>query len=234
MGVEKKVNFTRIRGEKESHQVCSQFFSADDKLIKLKLLIIDGQSKSAFKVRISPENFDKNEEIVKEAFELSDSHDLEFRFDRENATTMLLYRQDVVFRNVPFSVENFVDARRTMFELAVVDTDAKMEKLDDLKSRQTTLEVKIEDHRKKLKEIVEEKLKIEGMMVGRFLPILKSKDQKISGLVKTCQTLASKFHSVSSSEEESDDPFEDNPLEESVDPSSQNESCDENISMSII
>jgi hypothetical protein len=103
MGVEKKVNFTRIRGEKESYQVCSQFFSADDKLIKLKLLIIDGQSKSAFKVRISSENFDKKEEIVKEAFKLSDSHDLEFRFDRENATTMLLYRQDVVFRNVPFS-----------------------------------------------------------------------------------------------------------------------------------
>ena len=207
MSIDHKVTFVRIKGCKEatSYQVCSIFFYNGDNLTKVKLLIFDLASEAAFKVRLSGQTLSEKEAVVTKAFSTSADDEFEILIDRSLSTLALTFRGEFVLKNVPFSVENFADLRRKMFELAVVDNDANVAKLKKVLERQSELQSEVEVLRNSLKQVVDEKLGIEKSMIGKFLPILKAKDEKIAELVRTCHELASKLHSVSSSSSSADE-----------------------------
>lgn len=207
MSVEQKVTFASIKGFQEavSYQVCSKFFYTEDTLIKLKLLIFDLDSEAAFKAWLSGHSLSENEDIVTKAFSTSNEDSFMLAIDLSLLTMALTFQGETVIKNVPLRVENFIDLRRTMFELAVDDTDAKVAKLATVLQRQKELQCEVEDLRKSLKQVVDEKLKLEKSMLGKFLPILKAKEDRLVELERACRDLATKLHPVSPSSSSSAD-----------------------------
>ena len=81
--------------------------------------------------------------------------------------------------------------QRQMFELAIDESNANDEKLKSLKSRQLCLKNNLGEQQKMLTEVVAEKASIENSMCANFLPILKSKSEKVGELLKRVKTLES-------------------------------------------
>ena len=127
-------------------------------------------------------NLKNVDEIVKSCFTNTDPN---FQFDLSQDKQMTLFHSGE--KVVEFSVttiENVTLAHREMFDIAIQSIDKKEEKLKELNLRQNNLKESLTENYNSIRFLIDEKSKVESEMFGQFLPILKTKDEKISQLLQ--------------------------------------------------
>lgn len=191
MSIKKNVSFLLISGKGKKFQVCCQKFSNENEILKMQISIIDVATRTAYKTQVSKSDLTGSEESIEAAFAASELNALELKIDTEQNVMTLSFKNDYLLQNVKCSKEDFVSMQRQMFELAIDESNANDEKLKSLKSRQLCLKNNLGEQQKMLTEVVAEKASIENSMYANFLPILKSKSEKVGELLKRVKTLES-------------------------------------------
>ena len=127
-------------------------------------------------------NLKNVDELVKSCFAKTDTN---FQIDLSQDKQMTLFHSgEKVFEFSVATIENVALAHREMFDSAVQSIDKKEEKMTELNVRQNNLKESLTENYNSIRSLIDEKSKLENEMFGQFLPILKTKDEKISQLLQ--------------------------------------------------